>query len=260
MAINLQSISRDPVIAPPRLVVYGPHGIGKTTFGASAPKPILLPFEDGIGKLDVPHFPLLRTWSETIEALSALYTDEHDFQTVVVDSLDWLEPYVWAETCKRHGQPNVEAFGYGKGFLFACDIWREFFDALVALREHKSMAVVLIAHSEIKAFHDPANEPYDRYQLKLQSRAAALVEEWSDCVFFCNFRTFVAKADAGFNKKVARGVGTGERVLYAEERPGWRAKNRYSLPAEIVLPRDPSLSWAAFAQALEIPAASTEAA
>lgn len=254
MAISLQSISRDPVIAPPRLVVYAPHGVGKTTFGASAPSPIFLPFEDGLGKLSVPHFPLLTSWGDTIEALTALYQDDHDYQTVVIDSLDWLEPYVWAETCKRHGQPNIEAFGFGKGLLFACDVWREFFAALVALREQKGMAVILIAHSEIKRFDDPTNEPYDRYQLKLQPRAAALVEEWADCVLFANFRTYTAKSDAGFNKKVVRGVGSGERVMYTEERPGWRAKNRYSLPPEM------PFSWAAFAQALEPPAASPEAA
>ena len=244
MAINLASISRQPTLAPPRIVLFGPHGIGKTTFGAQAPSPIILPFEDGIAKLDVPHFPLLRSFGEAMEAIAALYSEAHEYATVVVDSLDWLEPLVWAETCSRHKFETIESPGFGKGFLFALDIWREFFAGLVALREQKGMCVILLAHQEIKAFNDPNTEPYDRYQLKLQARAAALAEEWADCVLFANFRTYTAKSNAGFNKTVTRGVGSGERVLYTEERPGFRAKNRYALPPEM------PFSWAHFSQAL----------
>lgn len=253
MAISLASISTDPIIAPPRIVLYGPHGVGKTTFGACAPAPILMPFEDGVGKLEIARFPILQSWTETVEALGALINEAHDYGTVVVDSLDWLEPIVWAEVCKRHGKKDIEEFGYGKGYLFACDVWREFFDGLRALRQSKSMAVVLIAHTEIKQFADPNSDPYDRYQIKLQPRASALAEEWADCVLFANFRTYTAKADAGFNRKITRGVGTGERVLYTEERPGFRAKNRYGLPAEL------PFTWAAFSDAL-VGAPATEAA
>lgn len=249
--ITLESISRSPELAPPRVVVHGPHGIGKTTFACAAPGAILLPVEDGWGLLDVPRFPKVSTWGEVMEAIAALYQGEHEFSSLAVDSLDWLEPLVWAETCKRHDKPDIEAFGYGKGYLAACDVWREFFAGLAALRTDRGMGVVLIAHSEIKRFDDPNTEPYDRYQIKLQPRAAALVEEWADAVLFANWRTFVAKADAGFNNKVTRGVGTGERLLHTEERPGYRAKNRYNLPPEM------PLSWGAFSAALaaNLPAA-----
>lgn len=249
--ITLESISRSPELAPPRVVVHGPHGIGKTTFACAAPGAILLPVEDGWGLLDVPRFPNVSTWGEVMEAIAALYQGEHEFSSLAVDSLDWLEPLVWAETCKRHDKPDIEAFGYGKGYLAACDVWREFFAGLAALRTDRGMGVVLIAHSEIKRFDDPNTEPYDRYQIKLQPRAAALVEEWADAVLFANWRTFVAKADAGFNNKVTRGVGTGERLLHTEERPGYRAKNRYNLPPEM------PLSWGAFSAALaaNLPAA-----
>ena len=161
--ISLDSISRSPELAPPRVVIHGPHGIGKTTFGCSAPGAILLPVEDGWGLLDVARFPQVKTWAEVMEAIGALYEGDHEYGTLVIDSLDWLEPLVWAETCARHDKPDIESFGYGKGFLFACDVWRELFAGLAALRGEKGMGVVLIAHSEIKRFDDPNTEPYDRY-------------------------------------------------------------------------------------------------
>lgn len=244
MAIDLKSISSNPTIAPPRVVIYGPDGVGKSTFGANAPHPIFLLLEDGLGALSVPHFPLLKSWDEVLEALGALYEGEHKYATVVVDSIDWLEPIVWAETCRRHDKKDIEDFGYGRGYVFACDVWREFFAGLTALRGDRSMAVVLVAHAQIKRFDDPANEPYDRYQLKLHDRAAALTREWADAVLFANWRTYTAKSDVGFNKKVTRGTSAGERLIWTEERPSHHAKNRYSLPPEL------PLSWDAFQAAL----------
>lgn len=235
MAINLQSIQRQPKVGAPRLVVYGPHGVGKTTFLAGAPSPILLPFEDGMGTLQIPAFPILTDWVGTLEALDLLGAEEHEFKTVGIDSLDWLEPIVWAETSRRHGWADIETPGFGKGYLAAEDVWRELYTRLSALRDYKGMQVVLLAHTEIKKFNDPTSEPYDRYQIKLQPRASALAQEWADAVLFANYRTYTATADAGFNKKVTRGVGTGERVLFTEERPSHYAKNRYALPAELPL-------------------------
>jgi hypothetical protein len=99
------------------------------------------------------------------------------------------------------------------------------------------MQVVLLAHTEIKVFNDPSNEPYDRYQIKLQARAAAIAQEWADAVLFVNFRATTQKTDKGFKKFVTRGIGSGERVAYTEERPSHYAKTRYAMPSEVSLPK-----------------------
>jgi len=233
MAFNLESITADAQIAPPRMVIYGPHGVGKTTFASNAPTPILLPFEDGIGKLSIARFPLIKTWDQAMEACGALIQESHPYQTAAIDSLDWLEPIIWAETCRRNGWKDIEQPGFGKGYVAAADVWRDFFDCLVAMRDTKGMSVILLAHCEAKRFEDPTSDPYDRYGIKLQPRAGAIAQEWADMVGFANFKTYTQKADAGFNRKVTRGVGLGERVLFTEERPAFYAKNRYGLPPEM---------------------------
>ena len=54
-------------------------------------------------------------------------------------------------------------------------------------------------------------------------------------------------------REVARAEGTGQRVLYLEERPAFLAKNRYGMPPAIDLPttaeawREPQTIWAALA-------------
>jgi len=237
MAFNLSSIQRGVVVTPPRLVIYGPHGVGKTTFASEAPGAILLPTEDGKGQLDMASFPVAKTYAEVCEALGTLTNEQHEFQTLAVASLDWLEPIIWAETCTRNKWDDIETPGYGKGYIAASDVWREFFAGLVALREAKGMQVILLAHTEIKVFNDPSNEPYDRYQIKLQPRAAAIAQEWADAVLFVNFRTTTQKTDKGFKKFVTRGIGHGERLAYTEERPSHYAKTRYDMPSEIQLPK-----------------------
>ena len=95
MSISLASVARNVVARPPRIMVYGGHGLGKTTFGAGAPSPIFIPTEDGLGVLDVPAFPLATSLTAIMEAIGALYAEPHDYQTVVVDSLDWADDLIW---------------------------------------------------------------------------------------------------------------------------------------------------------------------
>ena len=239
MAINLQAISRNTSIQPPRIMVYGPHGLGKTTFGASAPNPIFILTEDGLGRLEADHFPLATKFSDVQESLKALQ-GEHDFQTVVIDSLDWLDNLIWEQI---NGQYEAKDLAYGKGAVIAADLWRKVLDDLTALRS-KGMASILLAHCEIKRFDSPEVEPYERYQPKLQARSSALVQEWCDVVGFANYKTIVKSSDVGFNNKVSRGISTGERLLYTSEKPAYLAKNRYSLPDSL------PLDWSALADAM----------
>lgn len=244
MAISLASISKERAMQAPRVVVYGPQKIGKTTFAASAPAPIFIPTEDGMASVEAPHFPLARSFQDVLDAIGALYQEPHEYQTVVVDSLDWLEPLVWQHVCAQNGKSNIEDFGYGKGFTFAATQWQMFLDGMNALRTERNMAVILIAHHEIKRFDAPDSESYDRYQIKLHKSASALVQEWSDVIGFANYQIFTKKEDVGFDKKITRAMTSGERLLHVVEKPAFVAGNRYHMPDTV------PLNWPAFLQAL----------
>lgn len=244
MGISLASLRSSTSLVPPRLLNYGVAGIGKTSWATSAPGAVVIQTEDGLGSIDVPTFGMLRSFDEVMQAVGSLYSDPHDFQTVVVDSLDWLEPLIWQHTAQLHNQPNIEAFGYGKGYAAALDTWRTLLEGLNALRDERGMAVILLAHAEIKRFDSPETEPYDRYQPKLHRSASALVQEHVDAVLFANYRITTLKSDAGFGKKVVRGVSGGDRLLHTVERPAFLAKNRFGLPETL------PLSWPDFAAAV----------
>ena len=173
---------------PPRIMLYGVEGIGKSTFAACAPNPIFLPTEDGIGQIDCASVPLIKTFQEMLNTLESLRQDTQGFQTVVIDSLDWLERLVWKATCKRFNVLNIEKVdgGYHKGYMHCLDEWNKFIAALTILRDTHDLLIVLIAHSKVEKFEDPESITYDRYSPKLHKHASAFIREWCDCVLFAS--------------------------------------------------------------------------
>ena len=151
--------------SPPRLLVYGTEGIGKSSTAADAPMPIFIPTEDGLDQIDCHAFPLAIRFEDVLSALSALAGQEQDYQTVVIDTLDWLERLIWAKVCEDRGVQNIEDIGYQKGYVFALDFWRQVVDALDQLRNERGMCVVLLAHCRIEKFEDPESPAYDRYTI-----------------------------------------------------------------------------------------------
>jgi replication-associated recombination protein RarA len=47
---------------PPRIILYGGAGIGKTTFASKMPNPIFILTEDGMGTIEAPQTPLCTTF------------------------------------------------------------------------------------------------------------------------------------------------------------------------------------------------------
>lgn len=237
MAISLASISKTQRNSlPPRVVVHGQQKVGKSTFAAGAYKPVFICLEDGLSGIEtdaVNEGKVVQSYDDVLAWIEVLKTS--DFGTVVIDSLDWLEPLVWESACKRNGWVNIEAPGYGKGYMEANADWRRFFDALNDLRMNHGKAIVLLAHSAVKRFEAPDVEPFDRYELKLQKGPLGLAVEWADIIGFAQEEISIKKDDMGFNKKRSRGVGTGRRVLHVTQQPSFIAGNRYNLPDTIDL-------------------------
>ncbi|MEP0847333.1 MAG: ATP-binding protein [Phycisphaerae bacterium] len=231
----LEQVQRGRVAAPRRTTIYGPHGVGKSTFGAMAEAPIFIQTEDGLTNIDCERLPLATKYADVIAALGELYTEPHEYRTVVVDSVDWLERLIWAEVCQKRGVESIEDIGYGKGYVFALTNWREVLSGLDALRNERGMHIILIAHAQIEKFANPETDTYDRYSPRLQKLASALVQEWCDDVLFATYRIHTKTTNEGFDRKRVQGIGTGERIIRTTERPAHVAKNRLGLPEEFSL-------------------------
>jgi hypothetical protein len=246
----LGQIQRGRTAKPPRVLAYGPEGVGKSTFAAEAPTPIFIPTEDGLDQIDCHKFPLATCYEDVITALTELQAEQHEYETIVVDSLDWLERLVWARVCQESGVATIEKAhgGYGRGYVHALNFWNEILEHLGRLRDARNMVVLLIAHAKVERFEDPESAPYDRYSPRLHKHAAALIGEWCDAILFATRKIRTQTEDAGFNRRrtIAFPVGKdgGDRILRTVGGPSCIAKNRYGIAEDL------PLSWAAFMAAL----------
>lgn len=217
----------------PRLLIYGPPKMGKTTLASEFPGAIFLQVEDGTpGGNELNSFGKLDSFAEVMQALGSLYTETHEFKTIVIDSLDKLEPMVWAALCAEKKWESIETPGYGKGYTEADNLWRDLVSGLNALRTDLGMTIIVICHSEIERFDDPSTASYSQYQLRLHKRARAIFSDEVDAILLVKQDVAIKQEEQGFNKTraVAEGIN---RFIFCEARPAFLAGNRYGLPAKI---------------------------
>lgn len=214
----------------PRIMLHSKHGLGKSSWAAVSPAPIFIQTENGLGEIKVPRFPLAKTVEEVYQYIKLLIKEEHKYKTVVVDTVDWFEALAWNAVCEKEDVKNIAEIGYQKGYDYAMDYHNQLIRGLTKLHEQKNMAIILLAHNEVKTFNNPEGENYDQYVIKLHKKAAKKYEEFVDAVFFMNHKAYVQKEKGSLKAKV---TGSGERALFTEPRPAFTAKCRYDLPFEI---------------------------
>ena len=228
---------------PPRWMLYGTDGIGKSTFAAGCPKPIFLPTEDGCTRIAVDQFPRITEWSQLFEAIRTLCTEKHDYQTVILDSGDWAQPLAIEHVCQEEFNGSMASFdAYGKGYKSLLREWCKLLSALDFLHKRRNMEVGIIAHAVVRPFHNPAGDDYDRYESNLISTQStslwAKTKEWCDLVMFANLEVITRKDESG--KAKAKGIlkkGDGQRVVYTAPTAAWDAKVRagWSLDDRFIL-------------------------
>lgn len=234
MAISLSSLRSSRNTNPPITLLYGVDGVGKTSLAAEWPSPIYLPTEGERppSDVDMPTPGVITNLDSLFGIFGELLDGKHDFKTVIVDSLDGLEPLVWRATSNRLGVESIEAPGYGRGYMEADTEWNDYLGGVAALSQ-AGMYVVQLAHPEVIRFDSPITDPYSRYQPKLHKRANALVREKADVVAFMNYRVTIKEKEVARQTKVAHAEGGKERQIHLNEGAGFNAKNRFSMPDSI---------------------------
>jgi len=236
-------ILKGPKARARRVLLYGQEGVGKSTWAAKAPRPIFLDVEDGIGDLDVEKTERLETYSQVTDSISWLIREPHDYQSLVIDTVDWLEKVIWRQVCANGKVDSIEKYdkGFGKGYVAASDIWSDLLRGLDVLREQRSVNIILLGHCQPVKVDSPETEAYQQFAPDLHKTAASMLREWADEVFFAAFRVFIRKEDAGFSKQRNIAVGKDDRFIQTRHSAGVQAKNRLpSLPPEI------ELEWSAY--------------
>ena len=223
-------ISKGVQSRPVKAVIYGPEGIGKSTITSKFPDVLFIDTEGGTSRLDVSRTQVPQSWTELLEIVDDVYNDGTVCKTLALDTADWAEGLCIKHVCEKYQKKGIEEFGYGKGYVYLSESFRELLDKLSNLIDI-GINVVITAHAHIKKFEQPDEMgAYDRWEMKLTKHDAPLLKEWADMLLFANYETMVVKTDNDKNK--AQG---GKRVMFASHSPCWDAKNRYGLPDKMEL-------------------------
>ena len=220
-----------------KVLIYGPEGIGKSTFAAQFPQPVFIDTEGSTKDMDVARFEKASSWQMLMDQIRYVRQNPSICRTLVIDTLYWAEQMCVADLCARYGKKGVEDFGYGNGYVYAKEEFGRFLNALEEVVE-AGVNVVLTAHAQMRKFEQPDEMgSYDRWELKLgkktSSQTAPLAKEWADMVLFANYKTIVVNVDGQGSQKGKNKAQGGKRVMYTSHHPCWDAKNRYGLPEEV---------------------------
>ena len=228
----LERVKKGQKPRAPRIMMIGVEGVGKSTAGAQMPNPIFICGESGlVGPqfVDTPSF-VPENWSEMLQFLDELVKEPGDFKTVVVDTLDWVEPMLYSHVCQVNNHKNIEDFGYGKGYVVAQQEARQLLVRLEKLNLN-GFNILLLCHSQIKTVNNPIGDNYDHFESKLNAKISGIFREWCDCVLFAQFDMYTRKD--GMRSKAYGGDG---RIVQTTHSAAWDAKNRFGLPE--VMPLD----------------------
>ena len=217
-----------------KVIIYGPEGIGKSTFASKFPSPLFSDTEGSTKHMDVRRLPKPTSWTLLKEEVAYVKANPTVCKTYIIDTFDWAERLCIAKICADNNKKSIEDFGYGSGYVYELEEIGRFLNSLDELIE-LGINVVLTAHAQLRKFEQPDEMgAYDRWELKLgkktSSQISPILKEWADMILFVNYKIFSVATDDKGTKHKAQG---GTRTMYTTHHPCWDAKNRHNLPDEM---------------------------
>ena len=226
-------IIKGKLTKPQKVVIYGPEGVGKSTFASRFPDPLFIDTEDSTVTMDVARLKKPSSWTMLKQQVDYVVKNPTICKTLVVDTADWAERLCAEHICSAAGIKGIEDFGWGKGYTY---LEEEFGRLLNHLQEviEVGINVVVNAHAIMKKIEQPEEVGgYDHWQMKLEKKTMPLLKEWADMILFANYKVYVVNVDNQGAQKGKNKAQGGSRVMYTTHSPWWDAKNRHDLSDEL---------------------------
>ena len=233
--IDLTKVKPTKEQKPPIICLYGTEKIGKTTFASQAPNPFFIFTENGTGLLELAKDTITKEdrisgqgLTKFFDILKAFREQDHGFQTLVIDSLDWLEEYIYQQVCLDNKVDSITKVPMGDGWVQMQSYWIEIANYLEQIRDEKECFIIMLCHYQIKTFNDPRGDAYEQYDLKLSKKGSAKIKEFCDAIGFATHDITRKTEKTGFGNETKKGI-VRHRAIYWQFQGSAVAGNRYGL-------------------------------
>lgn len=238
--MNILETIGKPEDRPVFVTILADAGMGKTSLAATFPKPIFIRAEDGLQAIPADKrpdaFPLIHTVDDLWQQLTGLIHQEHDYKTLVIDSVTALDRLFIQNVIDNDPREpesiNTAMGGYGTGLSAVAAMHQRVRKAAGILNEKKKMNIVFIAHADTETIELPDADPYTRYSLRIGKKSVAPYSDDVDVVGFLKLETFT-KGEKGERKKA---ISDGTRLLTTYATAANISKNRYGITEDLPAP------------------------
>lgn len=159
--------------------------IGKSTFGARMPKPLLLAFERGYNAIPGVIAQDITSWGEMKQVMRELKKPEvqENFKSIVVDTIDIAADFAQKYVCNQLGIENIGDGGWTtNGWAKYKKEFEDVFRTLAQL----GYAIVFISHDKEKTIKPQNGTEYQQIGSSMQSSALSIIENMADIIGYAH--------------------------------------------------------------------------
>ena len=207
---GIKIISKGIEKIPVRFLLYGANGVGKSHFASQFPNPIFIDTENSLLHYDVAR-QHVTSWEEFIEFLTKLVEKDHNYKTVVIDSLDLLQE--WGKESVKEEGGLEDFYKFGKGWGNLASLFFRIRNGLEILNLKKRMHIVFISHVATRRIEPLDRPPYDMIMPALNNSILPVFANWCNFIGYAHVRLAVEKTLERKHNKIKTVMKFGERRI-----------------------------------------------
>ena len=163
-----------------RALFFGPWGIGKSTFCSKFKNAIFIGTEKGLKGLDV-HKLYVHNWEEFLEVVDKLLNTSHDFETVVIDTIDNAVKFCTIYSCDKYKVDHPSDMKWGKGW----ELFQREFETPILKLSVSDYGLIFTSHEKESEITKKGNIKILKIGPSFSNQARKIIGPFVDIIGHC---------------------------------------------------------------------------
>ena len=206
MAIQIEKTKISTGLEGQTILLYGRAKVGKTTLANEFKAPLFLATESGHSHLECDKINC-NSWSKFLEGCAFMAEGKHEYQTVVVDTIDNLVDYCTEAVCKENGISHPSELPMGKGWSLVTTELKRAMMKVASL----PYTLLMISHSSKETIETATGKKYDRWSISVSGKNKQVFLNMSDMILFIDYHVDNGEVSRIIRTKPSKSYEAGDR-------------------------------------------------